>query len=128
MAAPFKKIMLVTNEPSNARGAEQTAINFAKAHKASLLLVDSIRTPFHATRFPSLKTEMMYEIALTSKNDYLAKLQATIVQAGLRATSKVLFGPRTSTELIGTAIDQDCDLVIRLSQRTVRVDTKADME
>lgn len=113
MQTSFRKIMLVTNKPSDARGAEQTAVNIAKANDASILIVDSIRTPFHAPRFPSLKTELIYETALTAKNVYLNELQGKFAQEGVKAESRVLFSPRTSSELISTVVEEECDLVIR---------------
>ncbi len=113
MKKPFGKIMLVTNEPSCTAGAEQTAINLAKANNAKVLLVDSIKTPFHAPRFPSLSTELMYESALGAKKAYLEKVKAKFSDAKIETTCKVLVSPRTSTELINTAMKEEAGLVIR---------------
>ena len=123
MPKSFKRIMLVTNEPSNSKGAEKTASNLAKQYGASVLLVDSIRTPFHVTRFPQISTELVYEAALNSKNQYLSQVQTTLAQDGIESTTRVLFGPRTSGELISTVVENECDLVIRyLKGRSSRVE------
>ena len=113
MNRPYKKIMLVTNEPSDARGAEETALVLAKAHGSELFLIDSIRTPFHAPRFPSLTTEMMYEAAFSSKQGYLGELKTRFESEGVKTASEVIFGPRTSADIIDKVIANDVDLVIR---------------
>jgi nucleotide-binding universal stress UspA family protein len=113
MKKPFKKIMLVTNKPSDTAGAEKTAIKLAQANRATILLADSIKTPFQASRLASMSTELMYEAAVAAKQAYLAELQSRFNKAGIESTSKVLVSPRTSTELIRTVVEEDCDLVIR---------------
>lgn len=113
MSGPIKKIMLVTNEPSDTEGAEQTALSFAKQFNAAILLVDSIQTPFCASRCPSLSTDAILESAVTAKHLYLKQLQDKFVQAGIETNTKMLVGPRTSSELISTVTENKCDLVIR---------------
>lgn len=113
MTKPIQKIMLVTNEPCDTAGAEQTALNFAKVFDAEVLLVDSIKTPFIASRIPSLSTELMYETAVAAKKAYLKSLQNRFTDAGVESSTKVLIGPRTSSELISTVVEEECDLVIR---------------
>ena len=113
MIQTFKKILLVTNEPSDSTGAEQTALALAKANHCEVLLVDSIRTPFQAPRFQSITTEVMFEAALTAKREYLEKLKAEFEEQGVHAELKILLSPRTSADLVSTAVQEDCDLVIR---------------
>lgn len=109
----IKNIMLVSNEPSDTVGAEQTTLNFAKRFNASVTLVDSIRTPFNASRCPNISTDVIYEAAVIAKTEYLLQLKKQFANEGVKATTKVLFGPRTSSELIGTVVENECDLVVR---------------
>ena len=113
MKSKIRKIMLVTNGPSDSIGAELTAQNIAKSHQATVLLVDSIATPFHALRYQSLSTEVMFEAAFNAKMAYLEKIRGRLAQAGIDASCSVLTTQRTSAELIRTAIENDCDLVVR---------------
>lgn len=113
MSNSYKKIMLVTNEPSDSIGAELTALNLARVNNASVLLVDTIRTPFHAPRYQSLSTEMMFETAVSAKSAYLEKIRGRFAQAGVNSSCKVMISPRTSAELIQAVIENECDLVIR---------------
>ena len=113
MSTPFQKILLVTNQPCDTVGAEQTALNFAKSHSSEVMLVDTIRTPFNASRYPRISAEVMFEAATNAKNEYLQTIQTQFVQDGIEATYKVLTSPRTSAELIRTVIDEEVDLVVR---------------
>ena len=113
MSTPFKKIMLVTNKPSDTEGAETTALNLAKASDASVVLVDSIRTAFHAPRMPSISTEMMFDAAIQAKQKYLEQQKARFEAEGISSSVEVLLSPRTSAELISKSISEKCDLMIR---------------
>lgn len=113
MAKSFQKIMLVTNEPSDTKGAELTAINFGKTNNGSVHLVDSIRTPFRRTENTPILAQDVYDAAYKAKRSYLEKLQTQFAQEGVQSTTEILLGSRTSTELIRTAMQHKSDLVIR---------------
>lgn len=113
MRKHFHKIMLVTNEPCETAGAEQTTLNLAKVNHAEVLLVDSIRTPFNVAEHGQMMPASVYDVALGAKRHYLEQLQAQFEQQGVRTEFEILLGSRTSTELIDLAVSQGCDLVIR---------------
>ena len=113
MSKPFKKILLVTNDPSDTTGAEKTALNLAKQNQASVVLADTIKTPFFAPRYPSLSSEVMYQLAIEAKSKYLDTVGAQFADEGISTCQKVLIGPRTSGELIRSVVENECDLLIR---------------
>ena len=113
MNVAINKIMLVTNEVADARGAEATARAMAVKHSAGVCIVDTIRTPFHAPRIPSLSTELMFEAALKSKKAFLENLKDEFGSDGVQVSTDVLLSPRSSAEIVSRAVDEGCDLVIR---------------
>ena len=113
MSKPFRKIMLVTNGPCDTGGAEKTTLDLAQKNDADVLLVDTIRTPFHAGHSPQLSTDVLFEVAVRAKEEYLRKVQTRFVQAGINSTCQVLLTPRTSTGLISTIVEERVDLVVR---------------
>ncbi len=109
----IKNILLVTTESVDTSGAEQTAMEMAGRHGAHVTIVDSIRTPFHVSRYGSVSTEMMFEIAMKVKQDYLDKVAERFRTAGIEAESHVLMTSRTSEELVKRALACNADIVIR---------------
>ena len=106
--------MLVTNEPSDSQGAEQTTLNLAKTTGAQVLLVDSLRTPFQRKPVDKpVAPNEIYDAALASKKEYLQGVQTRLADDGVKASMQILLGARTSTELIRTAQENHCDLVVR---------------
>jgi universal stress protein E len=108
----FKKIMLVTTESVDTQAAEQTAIRLAKRSGASIILVDSVRTPFHLPS-ESVSTDRIVEVAMKVKQDYLESIAGQCRVHGVEVESTVLMSARTSEEIVGLVLATECDLVIR---------------
>lgn len=113
MSDSFKKIMLVTNAPCDTDGAEKSAEFLAKYYGSDVLLIDTLKTPFYPMHRPALSTEIAYEVALKSKDAYLKKVKQRFEDVDIKTDFKILCSPRTSSELISTVVDEECDLVIR---------------
>lgn len=105
--------MLVTTESVNTQAAEQTALKLAERSGAKIILVDSVRTPFHLPRSSNVSTEMMIEVAVKVKQEYLESIAGQCRVRGIDVESTVLLSARTSEEIVGLALATNCDLVIR---------------
>lgn len=113
MSESFKKIMLVTNDPCETDGAEKSAEYLAKYYGSDVLLIDTLKTPFYPSQGPAMSTELAYEVALKSKDAYLNEVKQRFDDLDINTDLKILCSPRTSSELISTVVDEECDLVIR---------------
>ena len=110
---PFKKIVLVTTETVDARGAELTALKLAKRTGAKVLLVDSVLTPFHLPHLPDLTTETMIDTAVRVKKNYLESISEQFRAEKIEVETKVLMSSRTSEDIVGLVLSEGCDLVVR---------------
>lgn len=109
----FTRIMLVTTESVDTQAAEQTALRLAGRCGASVILVDSVRTPFHLPHAATVTTDTMIEAAMRIKQDYLESIAGQCRVRGIDVQSTVLMSARTSEEIAGLALAMECDLVIR---------------
>ncbi len=109
----FKKIMLVTTESVDTTATEQTALGLAQRWGAKMILVDSVRTPFHLPQATSASTDTMIEVAMKVKQDYLESIAGRCRVHGVEVESTVLMSARTSEEIVGLALATGCDLVVR---------------
>lgn len=105
--------MLVTTESVDTTAAEQTALRLAERSGAKMILVDSVRTPFHLPRSLTVTTDTMIEVAMKVKQDYLESIAGQCRVRGVEVESTVLMSARTSEEIVGLALATDCDLVVR---------------
>ncbi len=105
--------MLVTTEGVDTEGAEQSVLRLANRAGAEIIVVDSIRTPFHLPSFGTASTEITYDVAMKVKQAYLEKVAMKYREAGLSAKTQVLLSSRSSKDIVHLATSEGCDLVVR---------------
>ena len=111
-----KKILLVTTEGVDSKGAEDTARALAERFGASVLIADSIRTPFHLPESPVPDTSKIIEIARGVKQAYLDNVAKPFDAQGIPVETRILTSVRTSQDISKLAAAESCDLVIRYAK------------
>ncbi len=112
MNSSYKRIILVTDTSKFSESASQTALDLAKQHSASLLVVDTVRRPSMLSHWISSNADDMFELVANQKQERLDSFVSVFKEAGIETTTKLLIG-NSSEEIARTAITENADLVIR---------------
>ncbi len=108
----YEKIILVTDGSEAAHAAEQTALELAQLHSASVLVVDTVRRPSLASKWLTSNAEDLFEIVVADKRKRLQKVAAVFDQWKVDVKTEILFG-NSSEEIARKAVAENANLVIR---------------
>ena len=112
MSNGYEKIILVTDGTNAARAAEQTALDLAKQHSATVRIVDSVRPPSLASKWLTSNAEDLFDIVVADKQQRLEKVASVFNEWNIEVQTEVLLG-NSSEEIARTAISDNASLVVR---------------
>lgn len=108
----YKKIIIVTDGFAHSHAAEQTVLNLAKRHAASVLIIDTVRPPSFASKWLTSNSEDLFDIVVNDKKERLKKVAAVFEASGIDVNVDVLYG-QSATEIARMAVAENADLVVR---------------
>lgn len=112
MGDGYKRIILVTDGSPAARATEQSALDLAKEHSASVLVVDTVRRPSLASKWLTSNSEDLFDIVVSEKQERLEKVAAVFKEWNIDVKVDVLIG-NSSEEISRLAVTENAGLVIR---------------
>ena len=92
MGDGYKRIILVTDGSPAARATEQSALDLAKEHSASVLVVDTVRRPSLASKWLTSNSEDLFDIVVSEKQERLEKVAAVFKEWNIDVKVDVLIG------------------------------------
>lgn len=112
MSKTYQRIILVTDGTATSNVAEQSAINLAKEHGASLLAVDVIRPHSSISKWLTSKYDDHFNEFVVKKQDRLKEVAQRLRAAGVKIADELLFG-KSSESIARKALTWKADLVVR---------------
>lgn len=112
MAETYKRIILVPDIGSSSKAVSQTALDFAKQHGASVVIVDTVQPPSVAATWLTSNAQEMFDIVVADKQKRLDQVAHVFREAGIEVEAEILFG-KSSEEIARAALNEEADLVIR---------------
>ena len=107
-----QRIILVSDGTVASTAAEQTALNLAKKHSASVSIVDTIRPRSPVAKWLTSKYDDHFEEFVAEKQERLEKIADRFKPAGIAVEAEVLIG-KSSESIARKVLVDKADLVVR---------------
>jgi nucleotide-binding universal stress UspA family protein len=108
----YQRMILVTDGTEASDAAEQSALNLAKRHAATVVVVNTVQRRSSVARWLTSKYDDHFEELVTEKQERLEKIAARFTKAGMAVEAEVLIG-KSSEAIVRKVLIENADLVVR---------------
>jgi universal stress protein E len=112
MGKKYQRIVLVSEATHLSEAAEQTALNLAKQHGASVHVVATVNRPSIAAQWLTKDYQDIYDMVVNDKRERLDATAERFRNEGIPTDVDVLCG-KSSEEIVKLVLTEEVDLVIR---------------